>query len=176
MVLSPRPREGRLTDPAVTRGIPCKGTPSMRSIFLASAAALALLCGDPTASNAQQVGLGIGSITTGALSGTVQGVQSNQGAGSVTAIAGLGAAGVVSGQTASGSGAALGAATCNGSTCASAAGNQQQNATGGGTLAGSFALGGALSGAAGVGAGQSVGSSVGGGNTQFDYLALFAAP
>lgn len=146
----------------------------MRSIFLAATAALAILSFQ--SANAQQVGLGIGSITTGAASGTVQGVQSQQGAGSVTAIAGIGAAGVASGQTASGSGAALGAATCNGSTCASAAGNQQQNATGGGTLAGSFALGGALSGAAGAGVGQSVGSSIGAGQTQFNYGALFAAP
>lgn len=146
----------------------------MRTTLLAAAAAIALFAS--TNVNAQQVGLGVGSITTGALSGTVQGVQSQQGAGSVTAIAGLGLAGVASGQTASGQGAAAGAATCNGSTCASVAGNQQQNATGGGTLAGSFALGGALSGAAGQGTGGSVGSSVGAGQTQFNYLALFAAP
>jgi hypothetical protein len=148
----------------------------MRPIILASAVALAVLFGDPTASRSQELGIGLGSITTGALSGTVQGVQSQVGAGSLTALAGIGVAGATAGQTATGAGAATGLAACNGNNCASAAGNIQQNTTQGAAAGGSFALGGALSGATGIGAGQSLGESIGQGGTTYNYGSIFAQP
>jgi hypothetical protein len=140
----------------------------------AFAALAAFLAAAPLA--AQEIGLGLGSITTGALSGTVQGVQSQSGAGSVTAIAGLGVAGATSGQTASGVGGAFGAAGCNGNDCISAAGNVQQNTTQGAAFGFSGALGGALSGGAGVASGQSIGESIGQGTTTYNYGSIFAQP
>jgi hypothetical protein len=125
---------------------------------------------------AKEIGIGLGAIGTQALSGTVQGVQSQTGAGSVTAIAGVGVAGASSGQEASGIGAAFGVAACNGNNCGSAAGNAQQNQTAGTAFGFSAALGGALSGATGVASGQSVGESIGAGQTLYNYGSIFAGP
>lgn len=138
-------------------------------------AALAALFFAPLAS-AQEIGIGVGSIGTQALSGTVQGVQSGGQVAGLSAIAGITAAGVASGQTASGSGGALGAASCNGNDCVSAAANTQQNLTQGFSVGGSFSLGGAASAFQGANVGQSIGESIGAGQTQFDYVSLFAQP
>jgi len=141
-----------------------------RIILVAALAAFAL------PATAQAIGLGLGQIGPQALSGTVQGVQSETASGSLAALAGITAGGATSGQTASGIGGSFGTAGCNGNDCASVAGNAQQNSTLGQTQTFGAALGLAGSLAAGGSSGQSIGESIGSGQTLYNYGSIFVSP
>lgn len=146
----------------------------MRSFFLSTAAALALLA-SPLA--AAEIGIGSGSLTTGAGAAGVTGARSQAVGGSGAAIAGITAGGVVAGQRSTTTGLAGGQASCtSGPNCTSVAEQNGTSGTAGGVVSGGFALGGAATVNGGQATGAGVGVQAGQAGTNYNYFNLFANP
>jgi len=152
---------------------PSMETKRMRKTLLAAVAAIALT----GSAFAAEIGIGVGSLTTGAGAAGVTGAQSNSAGGSISAIAGITAGGVVAGQTSTTQGVAGGQASCtSGPNCTSVAEQGGTSSTTGGVTSGGFALGAAGSLHAGQATGAAGGVQAGQASTQFNYLNLFANP
>jgi hypothetical protein len=141
-------------------------------ILIAAAAALFAL---PAYS--AEIGIGLGSLTTGAGAAGVTGAQSTTQGGSLSTIAGLTAGGVRAGQQSSTSGLAGGQASCtSGPNCTSLAEQSGQSATTGGVRSGGLSLGLAGSVHSGQAGGVGTGVQAGQAATTYNFVNLFANP
>lgn len=126
---------------------------------------------------AAEIGIGIGSVQTGAGAAGGTGAQSSVQGGSGSVLLGATAGGVRAGQTSTTVGLAGGQASCvSGPNCTSIAEQSGASGTTGGVRSGGFALGGAASIHAGQAGGAASGIQAGQAGTTYNFVNLFANP